>query len=152
MWRNYLTVGFRSLAKNRTYAFINIFGLAIGLAACIVLLLYVRYELTYDDWLKDADRTYQVQLIHTDPETGVRTIQQASEGAAAVPLAKDFPQIEAAVRADGDRPVFDPLRHDEKFARPEFNCLIAEFDFEAPFQHQKEVIRVRMGMPYKLAL
>ena len=35
MWRNYLTVGFRALTKNRTYAFINIFGLALGLAACL---------------------------------------------------------------------------------------------------------------------
>ena len=44
----------------------------------------------------------------------------------------------------GDRPVFYPFRHDEKFARPEFYRLIAEFDFEAPFQYQEEVIRVRM--------
>jgi len=35
MWRNYLTVGVRALAKNKTYAFINIFGLALGLAACL---------------------------------------------------------------------------------------------------------------------
>ena len=39
-----LTVGVRALVKNKTYAFINIFGLAIGLAACLMLLLYVRYE------------------------------------------------------------------------------------------------------------
>ena len=38
MWRNYLDVGVRALAKNKTYAFINIFGLAIGLAACLMLL------------------------------------------------------------------------------------------------------------------
>ena len=44
MWRNYLTVGFRALTKNRTYALINIIGLSIGLAACLILLLYVRYE------------------------------------------------------------------------------------------------------------
>ena len=61
MWRNYLTVGFRALTKNRTYAFINIFGLAIGLAACVMLLLYVRYETSYDTWLPDAERIYQVQ-------------------------------------------------------------------------------------------
>ena len=48
MWRNYLTVGLRALAKNRTYAFINIFGLALGLAACLLILLYVRYERSYD--------------------------------------------------------------------------------------------------------
>jgi putative ABC transport system permease protein len=128
MWRSNLIAGLRALQKNRTYAFINIFGLAIGLAACIVLLLYVRYELTYDDWLEDADRTYQVQLIHTDPETGVRTIQQESEGAAAVPLAKDFPQIEAAVRADGERPVFlrdgQPVFADMLAADPAFFQVI----------------------------
>jgi len=44
-----------------------------------------------------------------------------------------------------DRLVFDPFRHDKKFARPEFYRLIAEFDFEAPLQYQEEVIRVRMG-------
>src|SRR5262245_18285135 len=52
----------------------------------------------------------------------------------------------------GDRTMIDPFRHDEKFARPEFYCLIAEFDFESPLQHQKEVVRVRMGMPHELAL
>ncbi|WP_046347761.1 ABC transporter permease [Sphingomonas changbaiensis] len=129
MWRSNLIAGIRALQKNRTYAFINIFGLAIGLAACIVLLLYVRYELTYDDWLKDADRTYQVQLIHTDPETGIRTIQQGSEGAAAAPLAKDFPQIEAAVRADSERPVFlrrgEPVFADMLAADPAFFQVIS---------------------------
>ena len=129
MWRSNLIAGLRALQKNRTYAFINIFGLAIGLAACIVLLLYVRYELSYDEWLPDADRTYQVQLIHTDPETGVRTIQQASEGAAAAPLAKDFPQIEAAVRADGSRPVLlrdgEPVFADWLEADPAFFQVIS---------------------------
>ena len=48
MWRNYLTVGIRALGKNRTYAFINILGLALGLAACLLILLYVRYETSYD--------------------------------------------------------------------------------------------------------
>ena len=55
MWRNYLTVGYRALTKNRTYAFINIVGLAIGLAACLMILLYVRYETSYDSWLPDAE-------------------------------------------------------------------------------------------------
>ena len=61
MWRNYLTVGLRSLLKSRTYAVINLAGLALGLAACITVLLYLRYELSYDSWLPEADRTYQLQ-------------------------------------------------------------------------------------------
>jgi putative ABC transport system permease protein len=63
MWRNYLTVGLRALAKNKTYAFINIFGLAIGMAACLLILLFVRYEMSYDSWLPEcADRAYQFQI------------------------------------------------------------------------------------------
>jgi putative ABC transport system permease protein len=54
MWRNYMTVGIRALVKNKTYAFINIFGLAIGLAACLMILLYVRYEQSYDEWLPNS--------------------------------------------------------------------------------------------------
>ena len=67
MWRNYLTVGFRALMANRTYAFINIFGLALGLAACLLLLLFVRYETSYDSWLPDSDRIYQVQATWHEP-------------------------------------------------------------------------------------
>ena len=70
MWRNYMTVGIRALTKNRTYAFINIVGLAIGLAACLMLLVYVRYETTYDSWLPNAENTYQFQTHYRNPQTG----------------------------------------------------------------------------------
>src|SRR3954471_17364939 len=61
MFRNYLTVGLRALAKNRTYAFINVFGLAIGMAACLMILLFVRYELSFDTWLPGHENSYQLQ-------------------------------------------------------------------------------------------
>jgi putative ABC transport system permease protein len=124
MWRNYLTVGFRALTKNRTYAAINLAGLAIGLAACLLLLLYVRYETSYDKWLPDAERVYQVQSVFTDPETGETSIQQATHGIITETLPKDFPQIEAIARADGDQVVLtrngeasfgDLVRADETF-------------------------------------
>jgi putative ABC transport system permease protein len=101
MWRNYLTVGFRALTKSRTYAFINIVGLAIGLAACLILLLYVRYETSYDSWLPDADRVYQVQAISTDPENAGGPPMQGAHGVVAASLAQAFPEIEAATRAEG---------------------------------------------------
>jgi putative ABC transport system permease protein len=105
MWQNYLTVALRALARHKVYAFINIFGLALGLAACLLILLYVRYETSYDHALPDAERVYQVQTLHTDPESGTRTLQQGTEGVITETFPKDFPQIEAIARADGDQPV-----------------------------------------------
>ncbi len=128
MWRNYMTVGFRSLVKNKTYAFINIFGLALGLAACLMILLYVRYERSFDRWLPNADQVYQVQSINTDPETGFVTVQQASHGAVSDPLEKDFPEVEAAARADGGEIVLlkdgEPVFAEVLMTEPEFFQIV----------------------------
>ena len=105
MWRNYMTVGVRALVKNRTYAFINIFGLAIGLAACLMLLLYVRYERSYDEWLPGSESIYQVQSHFRDPQTGEEGDLQMSPFVAGTALRKDFPQIEASVYALSTTPV-----------------------------------------------
>src|SRR6186713_3195469 len=94
MWRNYLTVGFRALAKNKTYAFINIFGLAIGMAACLMILLFVRYEMSYDRWIPGAENSFQVQSWNVSKETGEESQWQMAPYATAAALAKDFPQIE----------------------------------------------------------
>ncbi|MBV9900997.1 MAG: ABC transporter permease [Alphaproteobacteria bacterium] len=98
MWRNYLTVGVRALAKNKTYAFINIFGLALGLAACLTILLYVRYEMSYDAWMPGAERAYQLQdYYHATPNGGEEMKLQMTSYVSGKALQKDFPQIENAV-------------------------------------------------------
>jgi len=106
MWKNYLTVGFRALAKNRTYAFINIFGLAIGMAACLMILLFVRYEMSYDKWLPGAERVFQVQQWFRDPGTGEEAKLQMAPFATKAALIKDFPQIEKVVYGLRSVPVF----------------------------------------------
>jgi putative ABC transport system permease protein len=98
MWRNYVTVGLRALAKNRTYAFINIFGLALGLAACLLILLYVRYEMSYDASMPGADRAYQFQdWYKPTPAGGEEMKLQMTSYVSGKALVKDFPQIENAV-------------------------------------------------------
>ncbi|HYC05846.1 MAG TPA: ABC transporter permease [Azospirillaceae bacterium] len=67
MLGNYLTVAFRNLVKHRLYSAINIFGLAIGLAAAILILLFVRNELSYDGFHPNADRVYQATAEATIP-------------------------------------------------------------------------------------
>jgi putative ABC transport system permease protein len=105
MWRNYLTVGLRALAKNKTYAFINIFGLALGLAACLLILLYVRYELAYDAWLPNAENSYQFQSHYRDDDTGEENKLQMTSFVAGTALKKDFPQVDKTVYALSNAPV-----------------------------------------------
>jgi len=106
MWRNYLTVGVRALAKNRTYAFITVVGLAIGMAACLMILLFVRYEFSYDKWIPDAANTYQFQTWYHSRETGNDDRLQMSAYVAGSALKKDFPQVERVVYALSSDPVF----------------------------------------------
>src|SRR4051812_16124473 len=106
MWRNYLTVGVRSLLKNRTYAFINILGLAIGMAACLMILLFVRYEFSYDKWLPQADNVYQVQTWFKNPDTGEDSYGQMSTYTSQAALRKDFPQVVSSVYVLSSEPVF----------------------------------------------
>ena len=107
MWRNYLTVGIRSLAKSRTYSIINIAGLAIGMAACLMILLFIRYELSYDKWLPDVENTYQLQsLVCESGETGEEFYLQMSPYIAKASASqKDFPQVERAVYVQDNEPV-----------------------------------------------
>ena len=106
MWKNYVTVGVRALTKNKTYAFITIFGLAIGMAACLMILLFVRYETSYDKWIPGSENVYQVQNWFRDPASGEEGKLQMSPFASKAALQKDFPQIEKAVYALQSVPVF----------------------------------------------
>lgn len=107
MWRNYLTVGVRALLKSRAYAFINVVGLAIGLAACLIILTFVRYEFSYDAWLPNAENTYQFQMIyHPTPTGGLAGESQATSIASEAALKKDFPQVERAAWTSSQTPIF----------------------------------------------
>jgi putative ABC transport system permease protein len=61
MLKNYLLIAWRSLLNNKTYSFINISGLALGLAACMLIILYAGHEWSYDRFHKNANRIYWVQ-------------------------------------------------------------------------------------------
>ena len=78
MLRNYLTVAIRALAKSRTYSVINIAGLAIGMAACLMILLFIRYETSYDRWIPGVADSYQLQAWYVKPVEGPPTYLQMS--------------------------------------------------------------------------
>jgi putative ABC transport system permease protein len=125
MWRNYWTVAVRALAKSKTYSVINIAGLAIGMAACIMILLYLNYERSYDAWLPDVEITYQLQAWYPHPQDGEPLFLQMSAYVTKDAIKKDFPQVQGAVYALGSAPVF--IKDGQ--ASPTKDYLITDDDF-----------------------
>ena len=66
MLKNYLLIAFRNLTKNKGFSFINIFGLAIGMAACLLILQYVSFELSFDKFHTKGDRIYRINQDRYD--------------------------------------------------------------------------------------
>jgi putative ABC transport system permease protein len=67
MFWNYLTVALRNIVRHKLYSFINIAGLAVGLACAILIILFVRDELSYDKWILGSDKIYRVETTFHVP-------------------------------------------------------------------------------------
>ncbi len=98
MFKNYLKLAIRNLLKDKTYSFINIIGLAIGIATAFMILLYVYHEMTYDTFHRNAQHIYR---ITTSTTSGNGTMHTARTPNAMAPaLRNDYPGIVNAVRVD----------------------------------------------------
>lgn len=102
MFRNYFKTAIRNLLKNKGFTVINILGLSLGLATCLLIVFYVKDELSYDKFNVKADRIYRVDF---DIKFGNNSNSYAAvAGPIAGELKKDFPSVEQAVRL---RPLFE---------------------------------------------
>ncbi len=96
MFRNYFKIAARNLWRNKVFSTINIFGLALGIATCLLILLFVQNELSYDKYNKNADRLVRVSF-RGSMQGGV--IKEASVMApVANTLKRDYPEVEEATR------------------------------------------------------
>jgi len=68
MIRNYVTAALRSLLRQKSYSAINVVGFSIGLACCILMMLYVRDEFTFDSFHTKSDRIYRLVVSRTTPQ------------------------------------------------------------------------------------
>ncbi|GAB3916155.1 ABC transporter permease [Larkinella terrae] len=71
MLRNYFKIALRNLWKNRTYSLINVLGLALGITCCLVIYVFIRYELSFDSFHTQSDRTYRI-VEHNRKADGVQ--------------------------------------------------------------------------------
>ncbi len=97
MLRNHLRVFVRHFNRHKLYTFINITGLAVGMAACIVILLFIRSELSHETMHRDADRTYRVLTI--DKALGTHHQRVGISMPALGPALPDaFAEVESSLR------------------------------------------------------
>lgn len=103
MFKNYFITALRHLLRNKLYSLINILGLAIGLAACLLIFLFVRYETSYDNWLPNVENIYRVNFFAS---TGDRSIAcSCISGVVKAPMDQRFPEIEQSTRFYSSGPV-----------------------------------------------
>ncbi len=116
MFTNYFRCAWRSLVKNKAFSFINVAGLAIGLAAAAFILLWVQDERNYDRFHANADRIYRVAQSF---RYGTNDWTQANTPAVLAPrLTEECPDVELAARVRGFRGDQIVIAHNRKFNEP----------------------------------
>ncbi len=96
MFRNYFVVALRHMNRQKGYAFINTMSLALGIACCLLILLFIRDELSYDRFHDKADRIYRVISEERQGGAIVRTAEVMTP--AVKHMREDFPEVEDMVR------------------------------------------------------
>lgn len=89
MLKSYITIAFRNIFRNKVYSAINITGLAIGMAACFFIFLYVRFEKSYDRFHKNVDRLYRIPMSFHGNVNGIATTHPAVGPA----MKAEFPEV-----------------------------------------------------------
>ena len=74
MINNYLKIAYRNLSKHKGYAFVSIFGLSVGMACCIIIMLWVRQELNFDRFHSSAEKIFRVETIYAEDIPTPRTV------------------------------------------------------------------------------
>ena len=107
MFKNYLRTTLRSLWKNKTYSFLNIFGLAIGIAAAGLIFLWVESEMGHDNMFPKKENIY---LVYTNQiYSGVTRTFDDTPGPLGPAMEKEIPGVVSACRTTWDKPLFGTL-------------------------------------------
>lgn len=99
MIKNYIKIAFRNLWRHKSFSFINIIGLAVGMTACFLIFMYVRFELSYDKFNQNFSQIYR---LNTDIKSPNEVLHWSSASAPMGPaLQADFPEVKANARVFG---------------------------------------------------
>ena len=125
MLKNYLTIALRQISRNRFYSIINIFGLGVGLASALLIMLYVSDELSYDQFHANKDRIYRVSETFKTGDGSMSTGLTPSR--LAQTLKEYFPQIEKTTRIDYDLEDYKIIYKDKEFIETSITAVDPDF-------------------------
>src|SRR5436190_9117928 len=100
MFKNYFKTAFRNLLRNKVYSFINIAGLSIGLACAMLIILYLKDEVSYDRFHENVKSIFRVVVGQTGPDAdkgkkmGITGFFQGPKFAAKIPEIKSFVRVQ----------------------------------------------------------
>ncbi len=92
MFKNYLLTSFRNIRQSPLYAFINIFSLAIGLASCMIIFLFIRDERSFDNFHSKKENIYRLDEVQNFTGTNVQKVALTMPGMGPF-LQKEFPEV-----------------------------------------------------------
>lgn len=132
MFKNYFLMAFRNLKKHRAYTLINVFCLALGLSAFILILLYLQFEISYDRFHENADSLNRVSIRHLR-EGNFEADSHVFTPPIGPDMKKDMPEIDDFVRMSTLRPAHlnvDNQVYKEGRVRYASSSLFQVFSFE----------------------
>jgi hypothetical protein len=132
MFKLNLKIALRNLWRNKTSSVINIIGLAVGLSACLLLLLYVNYEMKFDRQFKDADKIYQVMTNFQDASGKITSTGTSPGNGIAMAIRNKIPEVDIITRIAGGNETLiankeNGFRKVDLFADPE---ILKIFNYE----------------------
>ena len=98
MFRNYLVTALRNLARHKLYSFINIAGLAVGLACAILIMLFVQDELSYDKWIANSENLWRVEVTYHVPGRSEPIISAQTTMPVPIAMHDQIPEVRSAAR------------------------------------------------------
>ena len=141
MLRNYLKTALRNLKRHKLYSFINVLSLTVGFICCTLIALYVKHELSYDNYFKNADNIYRITTTHiSERGTSIDVETPMPLGRA---LQNEYPEIKnyARIFFDGDGELVS--YNQKKFIQP--NIAFADSTFFKIFS-----LKILQGNPARL--
>ena len=150
MFGNYFKIAYRNLTGHKLYTSINLFGLAVGIAATILIMLYIQFEFSYDNFHENAGSIYRVSIVQT--KEGVKEF----DGHVFTPpmgsaMYRDFPEVENYVRFSTPRTAY--FQYEGRAYKIRNICYVDStlfdvFSFELLAGNEKKVL----AAPYSLVL